>query len=264
MPSQFETLRPQQRLVFLGASNLTRSFPTAVETALALFDRPLSMFVAMGHGRSYGQDSCCLGKKTSGIFQCGIWQALEKKNPAPTTAWITDIGNDLAYEVPVETVLEWIRACVDRLLAMGAQVVLCDLPLESLRRTSATKYRCFRALLFPSCRLDFEEMLHRAEQLSEGLRELANERKTPIFSAPIQWYGFDPIHPRSANYATIWRELLMQSSEVPSHSRVVEKSFPLRCYLRCLRPQRWSCCSIARRTIQPNGRLQDATEIALY
>jgi len=250
--------------VFLGASNLTRSFPTVVATALQVLDGPLSIFAAMGHGRSYGQDSRCLGKKFSGISQCGIWQSLDEKNPPPTTAWITDIGNDLAYDVPVETVLRWIRTCVDRLLAIDARVVLGDLPLPSLRRTSEVKYRFLRTLFFPSCRLAFDDLLRRAEQLSGGLQELAELQKVPIFSVKNEWYGFDPIHPRPAHYATIWRALFAQSLALSSRAVGNKKSWALYWYLRGLRPQSYSWWGIDRRAIQPHGRLQDATDIALY
>ena len=124
----------------LGASNLTRAFPTAVSLALNVFAGPINIYVAKGLGRSYGKKSSCFGRKISGIFQCGIWQELAQENSVPISACLTDIGNDLAYEEPVEQVIGWVEACVDRLEALRTQIVLTDLPIEVLRTVSTTQY----------------------------------------------------------------------------------------------------------------------------
>ena len=182
----------------------------------------------------------------------------------PITAFVTDIGNDLAYEVPVETVVRWVASCLDRMLAIGAEVVLSDLPMEALRRVSATRYRLFRALLFPQCRLDWREMLNRAEQLSAGLRELAKSREVSVFTGRKAWYGLDPIHPSRRNHPEIWSQLL--GLVVPLSSDLSQHRCPLGLawYLRSLRCESWSTFSISRRAPQPNGHLHDGSTIALY
>ncbi len=218
----------------------------------------------MGRGRSFGNDSGCFGKKNSGIFFSEIWEAIETQESLPTTAWITDIGNDLAYEIPVATILEWVSGCVDRLLAQQARVVISDLPLNVLQRVSETQFSLFRAILFPSCRLTRTEILDRAEQLSAGLDDLAKSKKTTIFSAKSEWYGLDPIHPRRKMFEIIWREL-MAAADVPCGDRsAAERGWWRDRYLRDLRPKIWSQFSIPRSAPQPNGRLIDGSSIWLY
>ena len=231
---------------------------------LTAFHGPLSILAAMGCGRSYGKESRFLEKKISGIFQCGIWEALEKKKEIPTTAFVTDIGNDLAYEVPVERVAEWVEQCVSRLQALGAQVVISDLPLDALRTLGAGRYRFFRALLFPDCRLDWPEMLCRAESLSGRLRDLAAWRKTPLFQGKNDWYGWDPIHPRRGALEFLWRGLFACVCPPSTLAAVDNKSLALSLYLRGLRPQKWSAFSFSRCAEQPHGRLVDGSEIALF
>jgi len=248
----------------LGASNLSRAFPIVVSMSRAAFGRPLAFYVAKGHGRSYGQDSSCFGKKNSGIFFSGIWRALEQEKSMPITAFVTDIGNDLAYEVPVETVVEWVDACLDRMLAMGAQVVICDLPMETLRRVSAMRYRLFRAALFPRCQLEWRELLDRAERLSERLRTLANSREVAVFTGRDAWYGFDPIHPGRRNYPEMWSQILGLVTETPGDLTQHRCPLGLAWYLRSLRCASWSTFSISRSAPQPNGLLHDGSTIALY
>ena len=248
----------------LGASNLSRAFPIALSMAQHVFDGHLDFFIAKGHGRSYGKDSTCLGKKISGIFSCGIWRALEQKKSVPITAFMTDIGNDLAYEVPVETLLGWIETCLDRLIALGARVVLSDLPIDVLRQVGAARYRLFRAILFPQCRLGWRELLGRAELLSERLCELAELREVPMFIGRNDWYDLDPIHPRRGTLSEIWAQQFALVAPTSHQLRRHQCSPALAWYLRGLQPESWSTFGILRRALQPHGRLFDGTTISLY
>jgi len=248
----------------LGASNLSRAFPIAVSMSQQVFETPVDFLVAKGHGRSYGNVSSCLGKKIPGIFSCGIWRAIEQEKSVPITAFVTDIGNDLAYEVPVETIVAWVESCLDRLLAHRARVVLSDLPLVVFRQLSTTRYRCFRALFFPQCRLPWSEMLRRAQQLSERLQEVAKSLEIPLFVGRREWYGLDPIHPRKGCYSEMWTELLAIVTEIPSDRTWPRCSFASAWYLRSLQCENWSTFSFSRRASQPNGRLRDGSTISLY
>ncbi len=205
--SQIETREQPIQVVMLGASNLSRSFPLAVETAYQTLTRPIAIHAAMGFGRSYGIESGFLGKKFSGISFSKIWEALESETSSSTIAFVTDVGNDLGYEQPVDAIMEWVEACVSRLQERGTQVALTDVPIGALRRVSQAKFTLLRSLFFPSCRLSWSELLTRAEQLSARLGELANSQKMPIFPVPNGWYGFDPIHPRSAHLRDYWNKL---------------------------------------------------------
>jgi hypothetical protein len=208
--SQIETHQEPAKVIFLGASNLSRSFPNAVHTALQIFQSPLAIHAAMGLGRSYGKESGFMGKKFSGIFSSSVWQSLSSENNHRTFAFVTDVGNDLAYEEPVDVIFEWVKTCVERLNNSGAQIVLTGLPIEVLRQMSWTKFYLMRSALFPSCRLKLDTLLGRAEELDTRLREFAISQKTPIFSVPNEWYGFDPIHPRATYLNQYWRELFAQ------------------------------------------------------
>ena len=235
-----------------------------VRMAMSTFDRPLRIHAAMGFGRSYGKESRFLTKKYLGIFQSGIWNALDQEKCISSTAFLTDIGNDLAYEVPVEQLVEWVEACVNRLQSINAKVVLTDVPLNVLRAVGEMRFRLLRTILFPQCRLTWRELFARAERLSERLDELAETRKIPIFSGDSAWYGWDPIHPRRAHLTRIWRELFQRAELVEAQSPTRNKRFLFDWYLRGLCCEKWSSLSISWRAAQPNGRLIDGTKIALY
>ncbi|MGI9429551.1 MAG: hypothetical protein ACR2NM_12890 [Bythopirellula sp.] len=182
----------------------------------------------------------------------------------PITAFVTDIGNDLAYEVPVETVVQWVETSFDRLTSLGAQIVLSDLPMDALRQVQETRYRLFRTILFPECRLSWSEMLGRAEQLSQRLQELAQEREIPFFVGRKEWYGLDPIHPRRACYPALWSALMSLVVDTDDDLSIPRCPWTLAWQLRRLQPERWAWFSISRRSTQPSGRLRDGSTISLY
>jgi hypothetical protein len=182
-----------------------------VSIARDVISSRLAIHAAMGFGRSYGKDSGFMGKKFSGIFFSRLWDDYEKETCASTLAFVTDIGNDLAYEEPSERIMEWVEACVTRLAHQGARVALTNVPIEVLRSMSCARYELLRTLLFPKCKLAWPVILGRAEELHERLALFAKVQKMPIFTVPNAWYGFDPIHPRSSRLADYWRAMLALS-----------------------------------------------------
>jgi hypothetical protein len=253
-----------QRVVLLGASNLALTFPKVVATARITWRAPLEMLVAMGFGRSYGQESKFFQKKIPGILQSDLWSALDAAPRMPTVAILADIGNDLAYEVPVETVARWVTSALDRLAALDARVALNNVPIESLRSVGALRFRVLRSILFPRCRLSRSALLARAEALSGALDDLARRRKIPVFSGENAWYGLDPIHPRRASAGEIWKRMfaaLDASGRVPTwmHLPRVEAR-----QLRQLHARSWSRDARRGAVVTPTVRLVDGTTVALF
>jgi len=210
LTSQYETERAAKRVVLLGASNLSRSFPIVVRNAQRLLGSPLDVVVAKGYGRSYGKKTSFFGKKFCGIIESDLWNYLERKECAPTYALITDVGNDILYGVPVETIVQWIAESVHRLQKQGARIVMTDLPTGAMLRLGKVRFLLFRTLFYPSCRLSLETVAVRAEALSRSLKKLAEDEKVPIIKAKSQWYGWDPIHLRRSLAPAAWTEILGQ------------------------------------------------------
>jgi hypothetical protein len=253
-----------QRVILLGASNLALTFPKVVATARITWRAPLEMFVAMGFGRSYGQESKFFGKKIPGILQSDLWSALDAAPRMPTVAILADVGNDLAYEVPVETVVEWMTTTLDRLAASGARVALNNVPIESLRSVGALRFRVLRSILFPRCRLSRSALLTRAEALSGALDDLARRRKIPVFSGENAWYGLDPIHPRRASAGEIWKRMfaaLDASGRVPTWMHLPRGEAR---QLRQLHARSWSRDARRGAVVTSTLRLVDGTTVALF
>lgn len=255
---------PRRRVVMLGASNLTRGISTAVETAQRIWNEPLSVWIAAGHGRSYGAPSSVLGRRLPGIVECGLWRSLSAGPAAPTFALLTDIGNDLIYGSSVEVVFRWVETCVERLSNAGARIVMTGLPVARLEDRPHWQFELLKRLFFPSRELRYEDVIERAHELDVRLRTLAGERNVARVLPNAAWYGWDPIHIRMCHWRVAWREILTPWSNSEKKFLPAQGSLRRWIYLRRLCPEEREWLGRAQRRSQPCGRLADGTTIRLY
>jgi hypothetical protein len=259
---------PPRRVVLLGASNLTRGISTIIDTARRICGAPLEILAALGHGRSYGLTSSVLGRRLPGILQCGLWDSLSAMPPTPTAALITDVGNDILYGASVESILEWVEECLDRLALANAPtnapIVLTLPPTATVTALSPWRYTLIRTCAFPGCRLSRNDAFSRAERLDAGLQELAARRRLRAVRPRIEWYGFDPIHIRRRHWAIAWNEVLSGWNADSREPILARGSFARWLYLRSRAPAQRTILGIEQRAAQPCGRLRDGTTIAIY
>jgi hypothetical protein len=253
-----------QRLIVIGASNVSRAFGPLLATARGLWDGPLEVIAAHGHGRSYGAAwSRVLARKLPGILHSGLWPAIQNQTSAPA-ALVTDIGNDILYEFPVATIADWVERCFDRLLEVDARTVVVALPVENIRGLSSARYKFFRNLFMPGCSLSLAETSSRALVLDERLRALALARDMTLVEQQSEWYGLDPIHIRRRDYPRAWRTILSPLCEGLGKATFHREKRLESWYLRTRLPERVKWFGKLFNTAQPSARLRDGTTISLY
>lgn len=195
----------------LGASNVSRGLSRLAATIAARAGGPADLFVAAGHGRSYGVNSRVWMRRLPSILGCGLWRALDRQGWAaagqPRTAiraLVTDVGNDLLYGFPVEQVAGWVREGVARLADRGATIAVTRLPLASIARVGAVRYGLLRTLYVPGCPLSLDELKDAAARLDEALVAIARDADAAIIDQPGEWYAFDAIHVRRSRLDELW------------------------------------------------------------
>lgn len=262
MVSATELGSPNRRLVLLGASNVCNGLSVILETARRLYREPLDVVAAIGHGRSYGRDNWVLFRGLPGIIDSELWSILESSRATPTSALISDIGNDLLYDVAPEQIAAWVRACVMRLKDRTDRIVITSLPVDNLEDLSTWWYLVMRTIQFPRCRIDKATITARALELNERVGEIAREFEAPFVRLEPKWYGIDPVHFCFDAYALAWRNILapLAESEAPPHGG----SWSEWLYCWGLWPKKWYLLSHEMGAAQPAGRLADGSTIALY
>ena len=245
------------RVVALGASNLTRGFQTVVSTARSTWGADVQIVAALGHGRSYGADSSFVVRRLPAILQSGIWRQLESTPVVPTRVLVTDIGNDIVYGFASDQILAWIDEALTRLARVSHDVVLTDLPIDNIRQLSPRRFRAVRSIFFPSCRLSFEEVVTRAEQVNAGLAGLAAAHRARFVHLNPSWYGIDPIHIRPALKRTAWQGILGACC-------AIQRSPTETLRLYAMRPERQWLLGREQRTIQAGVQLPGGGRVWLY
>ncbi len=224
-----------QKLILLGASNLTLSFPRILAGLRAGLTGPLDVSAALGHGRSYGITSRVLFRSLPGIVESLLWEriATAGSGERPPLALITDVGNDLVYDVPVARIIEWLEVCLTRLSEHSAQTMMTLLPLESLERLSLLRYTVMRTVLFPGRGSRLSVMLDRSRELNARMRTLAGAFGVRVVEQPGAWYGYDPIHILRARRGEAWSHILSHWSgfETPGVLRNPPPAARLRMHL---------------------------------
>lgn len=257
---------PTARVILLGASNLARGISIVAETARLLLGSPLEIFVAMGHGRSYGTPSTILGRTLPGIIECGLWEALASREPLATRALVTDIGNDVAYGADVDTITGWVETCLERLTSSEARSVITALPMERLGRLSPVAFHVARAIFFPSRKLGFAHALESAAALDASIRELAARRGVALVEQLLAWYGADPLHIRRRDIPGAWARVLSGWNGAPDSTRAPSARGSLRRWvtIRSRTPQRWRLLGVPLGRPQPSVVLPDGSPLWLF
>ena len=247
------------RIIALGASNLTRGFHTVVSSARAAWGPEVQIFAAFGHGRSYGASSRVLVRTLPGILKSGLWETLSSLSRVPTRALVTDVGNDILYGFPAGKIVGWIDEILSRLQDGTRDIILTDLPMESLKKLSTVKYLFFRSILFPFSHLSLSQVLHEAAEVNEGLKKLSIVHDVKLFRLDPEWYGFDPIHIRPSLWREAWRQILNTPSSISGGSSVFEG---IRLYF--MAPESRRICGIEQNTLQTGITLPAGGQIFLY
>lgn len=248
----------------LGASNVVRSLPTIIETARRSWSEPIELMVAMGHGRSYCQDSVVFGRKISGIFPCALWRDLQTRAALPTTALMTDIGNDLLYGLAPNELVNWVQRCIDRLVEVDATIIVTLLPASSIETLGERRFELFRRMLFPRSKLTLREAREHVRAINEQLLALDGSRKLSVIAVSGEWYGYDPIHLMYRSHRAAWPAILAGWRAAGEPLKLRRATLLRMAYLSALAPLERSQFGFALRTAQPCGRFVDGTTISLY
>jgi len=187
---------PENRLILLGASNLTLSLRLAIHAMQQRLGSPSEVLAAIGHGRAYGICSSIISRKLPAISESSLWNdlAAQRNLSLPSAALLTDIGNDILYGLLPEQILSTLERCIDQLQRYGTQIVMTNLPITSIENLTDARYLIFRNIFYPSCELARDTTVQRAQSLHTGLIALAARKNIHLYEQEPHWFGPDGIH----------------------------------------------------------------------
>ena len=202
-------------VVILGASNVSFSFPTVVRSVQATFAGNVRLWAVHGLGRSYGKRSQAVMRELDGILESSFWAAFAgRPQPGPVFALLTDLGNDLIYEVEPKQIGHWVTDAMQRLQADvdergdAAEFTLTRLPAAKLLSLGAKRYYTSQKLLYPHRKSDQQAMNASIQQLDAHIPAIAEPFGATVVGTERYWYGIDPIHLRERYRRQAWSRYL--------------------------------------------------------
>lgn len=254
----------RNRLILLGASNLTLSRRLVISLMQQHLGGPSEVMIAAGHGRAYSISSQVLLRGIPGIAESELWLQLEKLECCSTYALLTDIGNDILFGVPPEKILRSVEWCVARLQKQSAQIVVTNLPIASIEQLTERSYMFFRNLFYPFCKLRRAEMLCRVQGVYTGLLAMADRLHFKLCEQHPTWFGSDGIHVNYWQREAFYRTLLEQFSVSDPVKFVEERGDFLLAWQQ--RPKFFykTILGYAISTPQPSGRLMNGSTVSQY
>lgn len=194
------------RILLYGASNLWLSRRAALTALRRRFQGSLEIGLALGPGRSYGL------RAGNPLVRYVPLQEVEFDFGAPVNghkiAFITDVGNDIAYSQPPERIVGWVGSLAQKLHNQGYQVMVGGIPTKSLRTIDPRLFAAVARLYYPQGGASLALINRNLEELELRLQDLCAEQGYPYCDLETGWYSYDRFHLRRASRDEYWSRLL--------------------------------------------------------
>lgn len=194
------------RILLYGASNLWISRPVALTELRKRFGGYLQIGLAHGPGRSYGLRAGNPLIRYEAL-QCVDFD-FEDEVRGEKVAFVTDIGNDIAYSQPPEQVVRWVEGLIGRLQEQNYRVVVGGIPSRSLALLHPTLFQTFARLYYPDGAVSQSLITRNLEEVEIGVREFCSQREVAYVDVDPQWYSYDRFHLKRKARNIYWQALL--------------------------------------------------------
>jgi len=193
--SPMQTVSPYL-FVFMGASNLARGYSALANCLVrCLAPHPVEILHAMGPGRGYCAEGGIFNITYSPIGSCGILKSASGRAQGArrVVALITDIGNDIMYDVPVSEITSCLNTLLQNLDAIGADVFVNPIPLDFAEDVSERQFRILKSIFYPHSAMNYIRATKAVTAVNGFLRDSAGGRIHLLPSAK-DFCGVDKIH----------------------------------------------------------------------
>jgi hypothetical protein len=187
---------PPVLLILLGASNLSRgSFAFVKHMKACLYPRGLEVLIASGPGRGYCVSGGLLNVNYPPIYSSDIFEVAQNKSESgcKVVALVTDIGNDIMYEVPPEKLIETINQIFARLESMNADIFYTTLTVAFEKRVHPAWFYILRSILLPFSRVSYDEATAGIIEVNQFIGKHGSKR-SHLIPDMDRYLGFDEIH----------------------------------------------------------------------
>lgn len=212
---------------------------TALETVAKRYLHPGSaeFLYALGPGRAYGVEGGIWNVTYPAIKSCGILEAARKKEEQAqrVIALLTDIGNDIMYGVPTDTILATLSEILDRLHALNAEISVTTIPVDLERDVGEKMFKIIRGIYFMKSRVTFPEAVSAVDRINRFATGLESD-KVRVIQGLEEFAGLDKIHYDLLKFPQVWSRVAGEMFRLPGEET-----------------RHWVTWKLMRQSLQANG-----------
>ncbi|MFQ5481395.1 MAG: hypothetical protein ACE5ER_01450 [Nitrospinaceae bacterium] len=183
--------------LLLGASNLARSWRALAGCLRAnLSPDSVEFLAACGPGRGYVAPGGLLNITYPPIQTCGIFDAAQKASVwgHRVVALLTDIGNDLLYDVRGEELVRGVDSVIGRLRQLNARVLITPVHPALEQKLTPRRFIFLRTWLYPKSRTPYAQVIDGLRQVNRFLVARQETGEVSLIRGMEAYQGWDQVH----------------------------------------------------------------------
>ncbi len=183
-------------ILLLGASNLSRAYSGLVSFfKLNLVSVEVKVLAAFGSGRAYSTSAGMLNIVYPPLSSCTLFDEAERvcQHYSRVVALVTDIGNDIMYNVPQDRIVEDLECVLSRLALMQAEIHFTPIPKHLENNLGEKQFFILRALSYPRSRQTWKRAIASMRGINRFLSETC-QGPAHLVTGLESFAGFDGIH----------------------------------------------------------------------
>jgi len=210
--------------VLLGASNLARGYSAL--TRHISKNIPQSQFInALGPGRGYCARGGLLNFSYAPIGECAVMKKAEvfAGQGGRVVVLFTDIGNDIMYGIPGESLIECLDTLIAKAQSWNAEIFVTSIHVDVARDLGKTSFKLLQTLFYPKSPVTLDQADSAVKKVNHYLVEKSQQnRQTHLVSGLGIFSGWDKIHfgllKSHLAWSRIANEMLLALSATPGRS----------------------------------------------
>jgi hypothetical protein len=195
-PMDGEHADPEFIFVLLGASNLARAY-SALTRHISNNISKARFINALGPGRGYCARGGLLNFSYTPIGECRVMASAEGfvRQGGRLAVLVTDIGNDIMYGVPDQTLIECLDELIDKTLQWDGEVFLTSIHVDVSRDMGKISFKLLKKIFYPKSLVTFDQADSAIKKINYYLLEKSNQNKEVHLLSGLEAYcGMDKIH----------------------------------------------------------------------
>ena len=149
----------------------------------------------MGPGRGYCVESGMFNFTYPPIGECRIMENVDVQQSRRIAVLLTDIGNDIMYGVPEQSLVECFDSLIEKSLLLNAEVFLTSIHVDVRQDMGRETFKLLKGIFYPNSSVTYDKADLAVKTINKYIEDksIQNERVHLVSELGV-YCGMDKIH----------------------------------------------------------------------